>query len=132
MLYTPGGVAPDPEVPPPPPLPQATSRNANDRHSTHGPARRRGPRRTMTPSESSDNAPRPASCAGTAELAAVWIVSVVLAAFVPSGVTELGAKVQLAFAGRPPQARLTVCAKPLSGVTVKVIEPDWTALIVSV
>lgn len=40
--------------------------------------------------------------------------------FCPSRVTELGWNMQLAFAGSPVHANVTVCFEPFCGVTVKV------------
>lgn len=41
----------------------------------------------------------------------------------PAGVTDAGAKVQVASEGRPLQAKVTGCAKPPAGVTEMVVVP---------
>jgi hypothetical protein len=51
------------------------------------------------------------------------MVSVVVAAAVPLGVTEAGEKLQDASAGRPEQVKVTVALKPLIGVTERVAVP---------
>jgi hypothetical protein len=59
----------------------------------------------------------------------VWIVIVVVAAWVPSGVTVAGLKLQVVFLGVPEHARLTCCANPPDGVMVIVDIPElpcWT------
>jgi hypothetical protein len=56
--------------------------------------------------------------------AVVLIVRVVVAMLAP-GVTVAGAKLQLASAGRPLHAKLTICAKPPAGVTESVDVPVW-------
>jgi hypothetical protein len=59
--------------------------------------------------------------------AVVVIVRVVVTALAP-GVTVAGAKLQLAFKGRPLHAKLTACAKPPAGVTESVDVPDWPGM----
>lgn len=61
----------------------------------------------------------------------VLTVSVVLAASL-EGVTLAGEKLQLAPAGSPEQLKVTDCAKPPLGVTVKLIVALWPAATVKV
>lgn len=53
----------------------------------------------------------------------VAIVSVVVDAALPLGVTVAGLKLQVAWAGRPEQAKVMADAKPKAGVTVTVVVP---------
>ena len=50
------------------------------------------------------------------EVAAVWIVSVVVDAAVPLGITVAGEKLQVEFAGRPVHVKLTARLKPPLGI----------------
>jgi hypothetical protein len=52
------------------------------------------------------------------------MVSVLVAALVPLGVTFAGENEQVVNAGRPEQAKLTCWLNPLEGVTVIVVVPD--------
>jgi hypothetical protein len=56
----------------------------------------------------------------------------VTAVLVPFGVTLVGEKVQVAYAGRPEQANDTCDIKPPTGLTVNVACPDRPCEIVSV
>lgn len=61
----------------------------------------------------------------------VAMVNVVVTAL-PFGVTVEGEKLQELASGSPEQAKLTDWSKPLSGVTVTVVLPDWPAFRVTV
>jgi hypothetical protein len=66
-------------------------------------------------------------------LTSVAIVSIeITAVLVPSGVTLVGEKVQVEYAGRPEQVNDTCDLKPPTGVTVNVAWPDWPCEIVNV
>jgi hypothetical protein len=55
---------------------------------------------------------------GAKDGAVVVTLTFTFCEFIPSRVTELGETVQVALAGAPQQARLTVCLNPGAGVTV--------------
>jgi len=57
---------------------------------------------------------------GAKERWPVLIVTVAVAGFIPSRMTEAGDTEQLAFRGAPPQPSVTLVLNPKDGVTVKV------------
>jgi len=115
-------------LPPDPPPPHALT-STRPAALTASSTTRNTPRRLRIPKQQSRTASAVTGKSGreprriSADVDAVETVSVVDAAAVPVGVTVAGAKLQVAPAGKPEQAKDTAELKPLAGVTETVVVP---------